>query len=61
MGARAAGRRVRVLASGMHPAGLHRIAWDGVSEDGRPVAPGVYFARIRAGGIEESRRLVRIQ
>ena len=57
----AAGRRVRVLASGVHKAGEHRISWDGANEAGQPVAPGVYFARIHAGSIEASRRLVRIQ
>ena len=57
----AAGRQVRVLASGVHPAGQHRVAWDGENEGGQPLAPGIYFARIRAGDIEKSRRLVRIQ
>jgi hypothetical protein len=57
----AAGRQVRVLASGMHQAGQHRISWDGENEEGQPLAPGVYFARIRVGEFEESRRLAKIQ
>ena len=41
------GRTVRVLADGdVTAAGIHEIAWDGLDTAGRPVAPGVYFARL---------------
>lgn len=46
----AAGRVVRVLDAGARPAGAHELAWDGRDEDGRRVAPGVYLARLSAGG-----------
>jgi len=44
-----AGRPVRILAAGTLAAGRTEYAWDGRNDAGRPVAPGVYFARLRAG------------
>jgi photosystem II stability/assembly factor-like uncharacterized protein len=43
------GARVRNLAAGVLPAGAHRIAWDGVDDNGRSAASGVYFFRFVAG------------
>lgn len=54
----AGGRRVRVLASGRFAAGAHASRWDGRDEGGRALAGGVYFARLRAGERDETRRLV---
>jgi hypothetical protein len=41
-----AGRRVRVLASGVLPAGEQTRVWDGRDGDGNRVRPGVYFVRL---------------
>ena len=57
----AAGRRVREVASVVYPAGRYRMSWDGRSQSGRAVAPGIYFARITAGDSQSSQRLVRIR
>jgi hypothetical protein len=54
------GRRVHAVARTTLPAGEHVEAWDGRSDDGRQVPPGVYLARWRAGGTSGSARLVRI-
>lgn len=54
----AAGRRVRVLASGTLAAGPHAERWDGRDDAGRAAPGGVYFARLRAGGRDEARRFV---
>lgn len=43
----AAGRRVRALLDADLPAGAHRLAWRGDDDSGRPVAAGVYLARLR--------------
>lgn len=51
------GRRVRTLFSGMLPAGLTTLIWDGRAEQGPPASSGVYFARATYGG---GRRVVRI-
>lgn len=47
------GRRVATLADAAFPAGRHRLRWDPA-----PVTPGVYFARLEAGGRAISRRIV---
>ncbi len=51
-----AGRRVRALADEMLPAGEHRRVWDGRDDPGRPVASGVYFYELVAGGERIGRR-----
>jgi hypothetical protein len=53
-----AGRRVRVLADGSHPAGTASLAWDLRDGVGRRVPPGVYLVRARLAGSSLSRRLV---
>ena len=40
------GRRVRVVDTGFRTAGTHGAPWDGRDEAGRPVSPGIYFARL---------------
>jgi regulation of enolase protein 1 (concanavalin A-like superfamily) len=40
------GRLVRVLADGDLPAGRHACTWDGVADDGRTLASGVYLLRL---------------
>lgn len=53
-----AGRSVRFLERGAFGAGRHRATWDGTSEAGTRLAPGVYLARLRAGGYSRTQRLV---
>jgi hypothetical protein len=53
------GRRVASLARGRLAAGRTTLAWDGRGAGGRNVAPGVYFARVRAGGVAATTRFVR--
>jgi subtilisin family serine protease len=47
------GRRVRELFDGVAEGGRHGVAWDGLDGSGRPVAPGVYFARVESSGRSE--------
>jgi hypothetical protein len=51
-----AGRRVAAPALGRGGAAI----WDGTDLSGNPVAAGVYFARLRAGDEQVSRRIVRL-
>jgi hypothetical protein len=55
------GRRVTVAQHGRLGAGRHTLGWDGRADDGRPVAPGVYLARVRAGGLSAATRFVRVR
>lgn len=52
------GRRVREIARGPRVAGTHRALWDGRDHDGAPVAGGVYFYQLRAGGDSRALRFV---
>ena len=52
------GRRIRVLREGeAYVPGRYDVIWDGRSEDGAIAAAGVYFGRLRAAGMEMTRRM----
>ena len=51
----ARGRLVRVLVQGVQSAGMHEVAWDGTDDQGRQVASGVYYYRLRAAGLQYTR------
>ncbi len=57
----ATGTRVRELRSGFHFAGEHAVTWDARDDRGDAVASGVYFARLRIGGAEATRKLVLVR
>ena len=52
------GRLVRTLVpSGVH-AGPNRIDWDGLDEQGRPAASGMYVYRLEAPGSTAARKML---
>ncbi len=53
------GRRVRQLLAGAAlAAGPHTALWDGLSDSGTEVPPGVYFCRVRAAGMEGMHKMM---
>ncbi|HEU4930145.1 MAG TPA: T9SS type A sorting domain-containing protein, partial [Candidatus Krumholzibacteria bacterium] len=54
----AAGRRIRVLVDDEQPAGAHDASFDGRDDAGRAIASGVYFYRLDAGGVSQTRKMV---
>ena len=52
------GRLVRTLEAAELPAGRQSVLWDGRDDQGRTVATGVYFARLRAGQFEATSKMV---
>jgi hypothetical protein len=52
------GRRVRALLQGPVRAGKHSLAWDSRGEDGRPLANGIYVARLESNGLVTNCRVV---
>lgn len=40
------GARVQQLVAAEYPAGRHEVVWDGTDDAGRPVASGIYMARL---------------
>lgn len=57
----AAGRMVRQLADAPIAAGLHSMTWDGLDNEGRAVAAGLYFARQKSADGESSTKLIRVR
>ncbi len=55
------GRQVRDLRNGPAAAGSHTETWDLRDDAGHRVAPGLYFAALRAGAVERRARLVVLQ
>jgi hypothetical protein len=51
------GEKVRVLLDTTIDAGVRRVEWDGKSDDGSKAPSGIYFARLKAGSREETRKL----
>jgi len=54
----AGGRRVAVLVDEALDAGFHTVSWDGRDANGEPVASGVYFYRVKAGPLTETRKML---
>lgn len=52
------GRLIRSLVNGSYPAGLHRVVWNGRSDDGSAVSSGLYFCRFRSGEFTKSSRML---
>ncbi len=52
------GRRVATLVDRVQAAGPHLATWDGLNGAGERVASGTYFCHIRAGRLQEVRRVV---
>jgi len=52
------GRHVRTLVDEFQTAGERSVEWDGRDDGGAPMASGVYFYRLSAPGIEESRKML---
>ena len=52
------GRLVQVLEDSEIEAGRHTAVWDGRDREGRSVASGVYFCRLEAGEVTDTRAMV---
>lgn len=49
------GRCVRTLVNGTRGAGYHSVVFDGLSQEGRPLASGVYVYRMEGKGFAKTR------
>jgi hypothetical protein len=52
------GARVRTLARGPREPGAYRLTWRGEDDGGKPMSPGVYWARLTTRGLTFTRRIV---
>ncbi|MBD3367765.1 MAG: M6 family metalloprotease domain-containing protein [Candidatus Eisenbacteria bacterium] len=51
------GQVVRTLVDGVLEPGPHSVVWDGRSDDGIPLASGIYFSRIETGQESVTRKM----
>ena len=52
------GRVVRTLVHAVKPAGTYTVRWDGRTDDGRQVAPGLYLVELRSQQRVATQKLV---
>ncbi len=52
------GRKVKKLVSAIKPAGHYSVVWDGRNSHGKEVSSGVYFYRLKAKGISQTRKMI---
>jgi glycosidase len=52
------GQEVAVVAHGIYTAGEHQVQWNGYSLEGRPMSSGVYFIRLEAGTMTDTRKII---
>ena len=55
------GRRVATVVDGFRAGSGLTAPWNGRREDGSETAPGVYLCRLHAGGVAETRKLLRVR
>ena len=55
------GRRVAILVDGTLDGGRHVTRWDGIDRTGGVAGAGLYFCRLQAGGVSETRRMIRFR
>jgi hypothetical protein len=53
-----AGRRVAELQNGIMTGGKHEVVWRGVTDAGTTAASGVYFCRLSAGDVVQTKKMV---
>jgi hypothetical protein len=52
------GRLIKTLIDNRLFAGTHELSWNGLDDQSRPVASGVYYYNIKAGTYQSARRMV---
>ncbi|NIM22336.1 MAG: hypothetical protein GTN64_07970 [Candidatus Latescibacteria bacterium] len=55
------GRRIKGLYSQKELSGVLTIPWDGTNDNNEPVPSGIYFFKVRAGAITETRKVLLIR
>ena len=53
-----AGQAIRELEGDYMTAGRHRLVWNGRDDAGNAVSAGVYFARLKAGAVDTTAKIV---
>ena len=52
------GEEIRILASGLYPAGQHVVCWDGKNNHGENTTAGTYICQMRAGDFYQVKKIL---
>lgn len=52
------GQKVKTLVNGVMTAGAHTVSWNGMDDNRRPVASGVYFYKMQSGKYTNTRKMI---
>ena len=52
------GQQITTLIDQIQSAGNHSLTWDGIDREGKPVASGVYFYRLRSGDFAQTKKML---
>lgn len=55
------GRLVKHITTGRYDSGVHQFLWNGKDEQGRSLASGVYFCRLKTGGKVQQQRVTLVR
>jgi hypothetical protein len=55
------GQAVKRVVDQEQDAGAYTVAWDGKDKSGRTVASGVYFYRLEAGAVSQTKKMVKVR
>ena len=55
------GRHIRRLIDEPQRGGRHGVVWDGRAEDGRALAGGIYYVRLRTSDTLQSRAVIMVK
>jgi FlgD Ig-like domain len=52
------GQKVNTLANEILDAGTHQVVWNGKDDNGKHVASGIYFYKMKSGNFEETKKMI---
>jgi len=52
------GKEITTLAYGNYNAGIYKFVWNGTDYNGHKVCPGIYYYRLEAGSLYETKTMV---
>ena len=52
------GKKVRVLVNDKFDAGIHHLVWNGKDDNGKSVASGIYFYKMKSGSYTATRKMI---
>jgi len=55
------GELVKVLVDEKKPSGDYKVIWDGKNQKGEDVASGIYFYKLKAGNLSETKKMILIR